>query len=62
MRDSDEFRFRCHELLLQVDATTAKMMMLVVAKEVCGAQWDDAAKLQISAFEAWSSYLHAPHG
>ncbi|PPS35871.1 hypothetical protein BVY10_00780 [Pseudomonas amygdali pv. morsprunorum] len=62
MRDSEEYRFKCHELLLQVDATTATLMMMVVAKDVCGPRWDDAVGVQVRAFEAWTSYLHAPHG
>jgi hypothetical protein len=38
----DDFRFTAHQHLLDLDATTNHLMMLVVAKEVSGIRWDDA--------------------
>jgi hypothetical protein len=56
MADIDDFRFRSHELLVELDAATTKMMM-VVSKKISGSEWDEAAKKHHEAYEAWSSFL-----
>lgn len=59
MADLDDFRFRSHELLVELDAATTKMMMMVVSKKVSGLEWDDALKKHHDAFEDWSSLLNS---
>ncbi len=58
MADIDDFRFRSHELLVELDAATTKMMMMVVSKKISGPDWDDAAKKHQEAYEAWISFLN----
>ncbi|MCF5724557.1 hypothetical protein [Pseudomonas syringae] len=57
MADVDDFRFRSHELLVELDAATTKMMMMVVSKQVSGPDWEEATKKHHNAFDAWSSLL-----
>lgn len=57
MADIDDFRFRAHELLVELDAATTKMMMMVVSKKISGPEWDEAAKKHHEAYEAWSTFL-----
>ncbi|WP_395607310.1 hypothetical protein [Pseudomonas sp. B22129] len=60
MADLDDFRFRSHELLVELDAATTKMMMMmVVSKTVSGVEWDEAVKKHHDAFEGWSSFLNS---
>ncbi|OOG14344.1 hypothetical protein [Pseudomonas sp. C9] len=59
MIDIDDFRFKSHHLLLELDAATNHLMMLVVAKEVSGSRWDEAASRQKVAYEAWATMLYA---
>lgn len=58
MYNIDDFRFQSHHLLLELDAATNHLMMLVVAKEVSGNRWDEAAKRQKLAYEAWAALLY----
>lgn len=58
MSGLDDFRFKSHQLLIELDAATSKMMMMVSAKEVFGAEWDDATLRHHHAFEAWNSFLN----
>jgi hypothetical protein len=58
MADIDDFRFRSHELLVELDAATTKMMMMVVSKKNSGPDWDEAAKKHREAYEAWNSFLN----
>lgn len=60
MRNTDDFRFDSHQLLLELDAATNHMMMLVSARQVTGYPWDEAAKRQKLAYEAWAAFLYAP--
>jgi hypothetical protein len=57
----DDFRFTAHQHLLDLDATTNHLMMLVVAKEVTGVRWDDAVLRQKLAYDAWTSILPGVH-
>ncbi|NVZ22137.1 hypothetical protein [Pseudomonas costantinii] len=59
MADLDDFRFRSHELLVELDAATNKMMMMVVSKQVSGPDWEEATKKHHAAFEAWNSFLNS---
>ncbi|WP_057395659.1 hypothetical protein [Pseudomonas fluorescens] len=61
MSNSDDYRFRSHELLLEIDAATTRLMMLVSARQLEGAPWIDATKRQKLAHEAWAAFLYAPN-
>ncbi len=60
MSNLDDFRFQSHELLLQLDAATTHLMMLVAARQVEGDSWIDATNRQKLAYEAWATFLNAP--
>lgn len=60
MIDMDDFRFKSHHLLIELDAATSEMMMLVSSKEVVGPKWEAAALRHHHAFEAWNAFLNAP--
>ncbi|MGA5721128.1 hypothetical protein ACPCWF_21210 [Pseudomonas atacamensis] len=57
MPANDDFRFNAHHLLLDLDATTNHLMMLVVSSEVSGVRWDEAVSRQQRAYAAWVSIL-----
>jgi hypothetical protein len=57
MHNIDDFRFESHHLLLDLDATTSQLMMMVVAKEVSGYRWNEAVLHQRAAYEAWTRLL-----
>ncbi|MDQ0123538.1 hypothetical protein J2W17_002485 [Pseudomonas lini] len=57
MSNQDDFRFQSHYLLLELDAATNHLMMLVSARQVKGYPWDEAAKRQKLAYEAWAAFL-----
>lgn len=61
MRDTmpatDDFRFNAHHLLLDLDAATNHLMMLVVSREVTGSRWDDAVSRHKQAYTAWAYIL-----
>jgi hypothetical protein len=59
MVNLDDFRFKSHHLLLELDAATNHLMMLVVAKEVSGSRWNEAALRQKAAYDAWAMLLYA---
>ncbi|MBX9404544.1 hypothetical protein K5E40_02490 [Pseudomonas baetica] len=52
MASNDDFRFQSHALLVELDAAT-KLMMLVVADELSGNRWDEALARQSAAYSAW---------
>lgn len=58
MYNIDDFRFKSHHLLLELDAATIHLMMLVVAKEVSGQLWDAATRRQKLAHDAWATLLY----
>ncbi|WP_090182455.1 hypothetical protein [Pseudomonas arsenicoxydans] len=60
MNSTDDFRFRSHQLLLELDAATNHIMMLVSARQVSGYAWEEAASRQKLAYEAWAAFLYAP--
>nr|WP_225248363.1 hypothetical protein [Pseudomonas tehranensis] len=60
MSGIDDFRFKSHHLLIELDAATSMMMQLVSSKEVVGAGWDAATVRHHDAFEAWSAFLNSP--
>jgi len=60
MSNQDEFRFQSHRLLLELDASTTHMMMLVSAREVNGYWWSEAVKRHKLAYEAWEAFISSP--
>lgn len=60
MNNTDDYRFRSHELLLELDAATTSLMMLVSARRLEGSPWADAINRQKLAYEAWVTLLNAP--
>lgn len=60
MSGMDEFRFKSHHLLIELDAATTKMMLLVSSKELTGPVWEEAASRHHDAFLAWNSFLNTP--
>ena len=60
MSNKDDFRFHSHHLLLELDAATNHLMMLVSARQMTGYPCDEAAKRQQLAYEAWAAFLYAP--
>lgn len=53
MTSNDDFRFQSHSLLVELDAATNQLMMLVVADELSGNRWDEALARQSAAYSAW---------
>nr|WP_081007139.1 hypothetical protein [Pseudomonas protegens] len=59
MNSCDDFRFRSHELLVELDAITTKIMMMVALNQVSGPGWNEATEQHRDAFEAWNSFLNS---
>jgi hypothetical protein len=57
MINIDDFRLKSHHLLLELDAATNHMMMLVSARKITGDPWSEAAERQKQAYEAWAAFL-----
>lgn len=57
MPSTDDFRFNAHHFLLDMDAATNHLMMLVVSHEVTGSRWDEAVSRHKQAYAAWASIL-----
>lgn len=53
MHANDDFRFKAHEHLIDLEATTNQLMMLVVSDELTGKVWDDALTRQKCSYAAW---------
>jgi len=57
MTSTDDFRFTAHHRLLDLDAATNHLMMLVVSGEVSGDRWNAAVNSHKHAYEAWGTIL-----
>ncbi|ROL62637.1 hypothetical protein BLX41_31635 [Pseudomonas protegens] len=57
MKSFDDFRLEAYKLLLELDAATTGMMMLVSARQNCGPEWDNATCRHQQAYEAWVRFL-----
>jgi hypothetical protein len=57
MASNDEFRFQSHAHLVELDAATNQLMMLVVAGELSGNRWNEALARQSAAYSAWLSVV-----
>ncbi|MEN5147821.1 hypothetical protein ACP3TY_07160 [Pseudomonas rustica] len=60
MNSHEDFRFNAHKHLLDLDASTTRLMMLVVASEVSGLHWNEAVTRHQLAIDAWAVLLAAP--
>lgn len=60
MNNIEEFRFKSHQLLLELDATTTRIMTLVVLREVSGPVWNEACQEHCVAYKAWNDYVNTP--
>jgi hypothetical protein len=60
MASIDDFRLKSHELLLELDAATMGMMMLVSSSCVSGPEWEIATKRQHDAYQCWDAFMNAP--
>ncbi|MDB5980153.1 MAG: hypothetical protein JWQ69_1168 [Pseudomonas sp.] len=56
MTSMDDFRFKSHQLLIELDAATTQMMMLVSARQATGPGWDAANQRHHDAFQAWETF------
>lgn len=57
MRSVDDFRLGSYKLLLELDAATTGMMMLVTSSAVSGAEWDSATQRHREACRVWNNFL-----
>ena len=57
MSAMEDFRFKSHQLLIELDAATSQMMMLIAANRMSGPEWLEAAQRHHHAFELWNSFL-----
>lgn len=57
----DDFRFESHKLLIELDAATTRMMLLVSSNKVTGLEWNEAVKDQKAAFHDWITFLSSPN-
>ena len=53
MHAFDDFRFKAHEHLIDLEATTNQLMLLVVSDEMTGKIWDDTLSRQKCSYSAW---------
>jgi hypothetical protein len=60
MASIEDFRIKSHELLLELDAATMGMMMLVSSKCLSGPDWDVASKRQRDAYKCWDAFMNSP--
>ncbi|CRM40503.1 hypothetical protein [Pseudomonas sp. 37 R 15] len=59
MSSIEEFRYKSHELLIELDAATTRMMKLVSMKEVTGPVWDEASKSHRDAYNSWNDFVNS---
>ena len=59
MLTNEDFRFKAHHYLLDLEATNNHLMLLVVAGEVTGKIWDDALTKQKCSYAAWLEAVDA---
>jgi hypothetical protein len=57
LNTNEDFRFNAQKRLLEVDASTSVLMMLVFSGEVFGGRWDEALTRQKLAYDAWTTLV-----
>ncbi|MBK5542557.1 hypothetical protein JFV28_01180 [Pseudomonas sp. TH05] len=60
MNSVDDFRYRSHQLLMELDAATCDMMKLVSAHQLTGPEWEIANRRQHEAYKVWNLFLNEP--
>jgi hypothetical protein len=60
MSQTDDYRFQSHKFLLEIDAATTGLMLLVSARQTEGAPWTDATHRLKLAYETWAAFLDSP--
>jgi hypothetical protein len=60
MTSFEDFRKSSCELLIELDAATVKMMMLVSARNVSGPEWALAVERHRDAYTQWNTFLNSP--
>ncbi|MGE8185901.1 hypothetical protein [Pseudomonas sp. NPDC086278] len=58
MTTTDDFRFHAHQLVVDLDAATTEMMMLISAHQMSGPEWERVTQWQHEAYERWMTYLN----
>lgn len=56
----EDFRIKSHELLIEMDAATMGMMVLVSSRCVSGPAWEEATLRHHNACEGWNEFLNSP--
>lgn len=56
----EDFRIKSHELLIEMDAATMGMMVLVSSRCVSGPAWEEATLRHHNACADWNEFLNAP--
>ena len=62
MSSLDDFRMESHKLLMELDAATIGIMMLVSGRRVSGPEWDVATNRQHDAYARWDAFMNSPSG
>ncbi|WLH49804.1 hypothetical protein [Pseudomonas tolaasii] len=57
MVNNDDLRFESHKHLLEIDASVAELMKLVVSRRTAGAEWVQAVARYDAAHSKWVSFL-----
>ncbi|MHC8305542.1 hypothetical protein [Pseudomonas sp. PB3P13] len=55
----EDFRINSHEWLIEMDAATMGMMVLVSSRGVSGPAWEEATLRHHNACEDWNEFLNA---
>jgi hypothetical protein len=58
MTTVEDFKIKSHELQMELDAATSRMMELISTHEMTGTTWDEAVQRQHEAYERWVAYLN----
>lgn len=59
MSSTDDFRFSAHRHLLDLEACTYQLMMLVASGDITGITWEDAMERQRRSFDSWLEFTEA---
>lgn len=57
----EKFHIKARQLLMELNASVSKIMMMVAIGEMDGAFWEEATLRHRDAFTAWDGFLSA-HG
>ena len=60
MTNYDDYRFQSHHILLELDAATTALMMLVSGRQTEGPRWCGAVERHKLAYETWAAFLRPP--